>query len=127
MAPVSTTYHVTAKPWEQGWELHIEGVGVTQVTNLAHAEQRVRDYIETELDVDTSDADIVMGYELDKDLLKDLGEARSAVLRAARAQVEAAARSREVVRRLRAQGLSQSDIAHVVGVSKGRVSQLVNS
>lgn len=39
------TYKVTAKPWAHGWELHIEGVGVTQVEQLDDAETTVRDYI----------------------------------------------------------------------------------
>lgn len=46
MAPV-TTYAVHAKRWKHGWELHIDGVGVTQSRNLDGAEQMVRDYIES--------------------------------------------------------------------------------
>jgi hypothetical protein len=53
------TYNVTAKPWEDGWELHIEGVGVTQSTELENAEQAARDYIETLTDTDIS-ADTVV-------------------------------------------------------------------
>jgi hypothetical protein len=41
-----TTYTVTAKPWAGGWELHIDGVGVTQARRLTEAEGMVRDYIE---------------------------------------------------------------------------------
>ena len=32
------TYSVRAKRWEHGWELHIEGVGVTQSHGLKDAE-----------------------------------------------------------------------------------------
>jgi hypothetical protein len=53
MAAMST-YTVRAKRWAHGWELHIDGVGVTQSRNLDGAEQMVRDYIESLTDRDTS-------------------------------------------------------------------------
>jgi hypothetical protein len=34
-----TEYHVTARRWAHGWELHIDGVGVTQSRTLASAER----------------------------------------------------------------------------------------
>jgi len=37
------TYQVRAKRWEHGWELHIEGVGVTQSRTLWDAEEMARD------------------------------------------------------------------------------------
>jgi hypothetical protein len=40
-----TTYTVLAKRWKRGWELHIDGVGVTQSRTLNDAEAMVRDYI----------------------------------------------------------------------------------
>lgn len=39
------TYKVTAKAWEHGWELHIEGIGVTQSEGVEDAEAMVRDYL----------------------------------------------------------------------------------
>jgi hypothetical protein len=39
------TYTVRARHWERGWELHVEGVGVTQSRTLARAEAMVRDYL----------------------------------------------------------------------------------
>jgi len=42
-----TQYQVHAWPWSHGWELHVEGIGVTQVDDLAHAEQQVRDFVAT--------------------------------------------------------------------------------
>ena len=50
----TNTYNVTAKRWKHGWELHIDGVGVTQSRTLDTAEQMVRDYIETLTDQDVS-------------------------------------------------------------------------
>ena len=40
-----TTYQVRAVRWEHGWELHVEGIGVTQAGSLADAEEMVRDLI----------------------------------------------------------------------------------
>lgn len=39
-------YKVVAKAWEHGWELHIEGIGVTQSEGVEDAEAMVRDYLE---------------------------------------------------------------------------------
>ncbi|WP_112135101.1 hypothetical protein [Glycomyces dulcitolivorans] len=55
------TYKVTAKAWTQGWELHIEGVGVTQSEGVEDAEAVVRDYLE--LDGLDADAPIDITFE----------------------------------------------------------------
>jgi hypothetical protein len=62
---VTTIYTVRAKRWSGGWELHIDQIGVTQVRTLDKAEQQVRDYVETLLDIDTSGAEIVVHPDLD--------------------------------------------------------------
>ena len=44
------TYHVTAKATPIGlWELHVDGVGVTQSERLATAESMAREYIAAQL------------------------------------------------------------------------------
>jgi methanogenic corrinoid protein MtbC1 len=60
-----TTYVVRAKRWAHGWELHIDGIGVTQSRILDGAEQMVRDYIETLTDRDVSDSAIVINFDPD--------------------------------------------------------------
>ena len=45
------TYSVRAKRWEHGWELHIDGLGVTQSDDLDEVETMVRDYISLDLGV----------------------------------------------------------------------------
>ena len=45
-----TRYHVHARPWSHGWELHVDGVGVTQVDDLACAEQQIRHFVATVLE-----------------------------------------------------------------------------
>lgn len=51
-------YRVTAVRWERGWELHIDGEGVTQSHTLDDAEAMVRDYLETMYDRSFEDAEI---------------------------------------------------------------------
>jgi len=47
-----THYEVQAVRWAHGWELHVEGLGVTQVDDLKKAYQQVRDFISTMSDSD---------------------------------------------------------------------------
>ena len=63
-----STITVTAKRWTHGWELHIGSEDVTQVGSLAHADQQIRDYLDTmDPDVDHSQWTINLvpdqGYE----------------------------------------------------------------
>ncbi len=120
-----TTHHVAAKRWSQGWELHIEGVGVTQSRTLATAESTVRDYLETLLEVDTDGAQIIVAPDLGE-LSERVHRVREHTRAAETAQRQAARESREVARALRAAGLSVTDTAAVLGVSRGRVSQLMS-
>jgi hypothetical protein len=118
-----STYNVTAKRWKHGWELHIDGVGVTQSRTLDTAEQMVRDYIETLTDKDVSGDTVIIVPELgvlDRKVTTVLEQ-----LAAADQQQEEARNSyRALAADLRAAGLSVSDTATILGVSRGRVSQL---
>lgn len=118
------TYTVRARRWSGGWELHIADVGVTQVNTLARADQQVRDYLETRYDVDVGDVEINVVPELGG--LEDrVRRARERTKAAEQAQRDAAQEAKEVARALRKAGLSVTDTAKVLGVSRGRVSQLV--
>lgn len=114
-----------ARPWEHGWELHIDGHGVTQVRVLAKAAQQVRDYVATVTGVDVPDGtEVRLRYELGG-LETQLTETRERTERAANLQVQAATATRDLVAGLRAVGISVSDIAVLLDVSRGRVSQLL--
>lgn len=123
---MTTTYTVRAVKWDGGWELHIDGEGVTQVRTLNKACQQVRDYLETMHGIDNIDAAIEVVPDIGS-LSDDVREARMAVREAAKAQEVAAKRSRQVARELRENGFSVTDTAAVLGVSRGRISQLVKS
>lgn len=122
-----TTYHVTAKRWAQGWELHIDGVGVTQVRSLARAEQQVRDYLETMRDgAQVFDREEIVIRPDIGELANQVDLARATTKAAAEGQTRAARLSREVTRELLDAGLSTTDVAALMGISKGRVSQLAS-
>jgi len=59
-----TVYDVTAKRWSGGWELHIDGVGVTQSRTLDDAPAMARDYIALDLDVPEDSFDVVVKPQL---------------------------------------------------------------
>jgi DNA-directed RNA polymerase specialized sigma subunit len=122
-----STYTVRAKRWKHGWELHIDGVGVTQSRNLDGAEQMVRDYVETLTDRDTADDIIVIEPQVGGGLDSEADAAREALAEAEHALRAAAARSRQVAQRLSQEGLSGRDIAVILHVSAQRVSQLLKS
>lgn len=120
-----TTWTVHAKRWKRGWELCIDGVGVTQSRSLRDAPAMAADYIwlDTGTKPDVSDIEIVP--EIGDGLAKEALAARQAVADANRAQREAASRSRETARKLKSAGLTGRDIAAVLRLSPQRVSQLL--
>lgn len=123
-----TAYAVSARRWEHGWEhgweLHIDGIGVTQSRTLDTAGKMARDYIESLTGRDTAGDEVIVRPDLGG--LEDKAAAvRERVERTQREAGEAAAASREIARQCRAAGLSVSDTATILGVSRGRVSQLV--
>ena len=118
-------YTVTAKQWEHGWELHIDGIGVTQSRLLSDAEGMVRDYLAADDISDAETAEVTIHPDLGG--LEDLIHAVRAQTEGAQiAQQEAAKAARNLVAQLRHAGLSVADTATVLGVTKGRVSQLVS-
>lgn len=121
-----TELTVTARRWERGWELWLDDQHVTQSTTLADAEQQVRDYLDTDQDdVDHSAWTITIVLELGA-LGREVAAARRATEEAAKANLDAARQSRETARHLREAGYSVTDAAVIMGVSRGRVSQLAS-
>jgi DNA-directed RNA polymerase specialized sigma24 family protein len=115
---------VTATRWKFGWELELDRGGVTQVRALGRAAQQVRDYLDTvDPDADHSDWVINVVPEIGP-LYAEARQAKAEADAAASATLAAARRMRRAVRDLRGSGLSVSDTATVLGLSRGRVSQL---
>lgn len=122
---MTDTYTVTAKRWAHGWELHVEGVGVTQAASLSKAEAIAREYIAFTLDLDEKTFEIDVVPQLDSALAEQVKAARAQVRDAERRQREAAAKQREVAKNLGRSGLSGREIAAVLGLTPQRVSQLI--
>ena len=120
-----THYDVRAQRWKHGWELHVDGVGVTQSRTLETAEQQVLDFVESLLGVDASGDTVAVHADLGA-IGTRLARARAKSERAQVLQREAAAASRASVHELREAGVSVSDIATLMQVSRGRVSQLLD-
>ncbi|MFB2580863.1 antitoxin HicB [Herbiconiux sp. P15] len=124
-AELMTAIDVTATRWVGGWELAIDGDPVTQVRTLDHAAQQVRDYLDTaEPGTDHSTVEVVLIPDFGDGVSVRVREAREATAAAQERQVAAARQARTVVRELRAKGVSVTDTAALLGVSRGRISQL---
>ena len=125
---MSRTYTVDAKRWEHGWELHVEGVGVTQSKSLHSAASVAREYISLAEDIsDESTIDVEIRPQIDNALGQEVIAARKAVQELGERQREVAALSRAAARDLAESGLTGADIAVVLDVSPQRVSQLLNT
>jgi hypothetical protein len=122
------TYVVEAKRWEQGWELHVEGVGVTQAKSLHSAEKRVREYISLMKAISgESTIDVEIRPQIGAALDQEVTAAREAVSELSDRQRKVAMLSRTAAKDLAESGLSGVDIAVVLDVSPQRVSQLLKA
>lgn len=123
---VAVTYTVRAKRWDGGWELHIDGVGVTQALSLAGAERMVRDYLRLDDHQDHRTAVLAFEYEGIDGPLRSFHMARESSAAAEVAVREAGKAARRAVRELvQVVGLSGQEAAKVLGISPQRVSQLL--
>jgi len=94
------------------------------VRTLDQAEPRIRALLDTdEPGVGHGDVDIEV-VPLLGDALTRVREAQAAAAAAQAATMKAAGLMRSAVRDLRRQGLSVTDVAHLLGVTRGRVSQI---
>ena len=112
-----------ARRSDAGWDLHVHGVGVTRSRTLAGAEEAVQAL------VDVAGIEGQVAIYIHPDLGPFAGRVDDVRTRTAQVQQElvAAARdARELALQLRADGLSVTDTAHVLGVSRARVSQLTS-
>jgi len=124
---MSKTYVVEARRWEHGWELHVEGVGVTQSKSLGSAARMAREYISlVETISEESTIDVEIRPKIGDALDQEVTAAREAVSELFDRQRKVAMLSRTAAKDLAESGLSGVDIAVVLNVSPQRVSQLLN-
>lgn len=117
---------VVAKRWAEGWELHVDGVGVTQTRVLQNARRQVADLCESYNGRAVALEEIDIEVLVDDDAVSASAEqVRRLLTKAEDANRSAARESRALAQRLRELGVSVSDTAYLMGVSRGRISQLV--
>lgn len=116
------TYRVIARRSPSGWTLHVGDLGTTTTRSLATAEKDARAHVLAVTGQDDAIVQVHPKLELQLGELVSRARARSAELAELTALV--AASTREAASELRSAGLSNVDIAHVLGVSEQRVSQL---
>ena len=119
-----TAYIARAQRWSKGWEIHVEGVGVTQVRSLDRAVEFACDLVEimTGRAIDAEQIELTIQPRSMNDKVQ---RARDKTRRAQEAQQHAARFTRDVISELRDEGLSPADIAGLMGISRGRVTQLL--
>jgi DNA-directed RNA polymerase specialized sigma subunit len=116
------TYRVVARRAPSGWTLHVADLGTATTRSLATAEKDARAHILAVTGQDDAIVHVQPKLQLHLGQLAD--EARQASAELAEATVRVSAKSREAANELRSAGLSNVDIAAVLGVSEQRVSQL---
>jgi hypothetical protein len=119
------THSATATHEGRWWVVDVPGVGVTQGRTAREAERMAADLVAVMLDVPVEEVSITVDFRLVGELAEEVRSTKQAQIEAEAAQREAADRSRKVVRRVLAAGLSKQDAARVLGISAQRVSQLI--
>ncbi len=120
------TYNVVARRWDRGWELHIDGVGVTQSRRLGpEAERMVRDYIELDRGAKAArGAQINFTYDVGP-LTRDVDEAARAATEAEAAKNRAGKMKRRMLAKMVASGITRAEAARMLEISPQRVTQLL--
>ncbi|TYK45112.1 hypothetical protein [Actinomadura decatromicini] len=60
MSAERPTYNVRLIPWEHGYEVHVDCVGVTQASDRNDIEEMARDFVATEFDVPADSFDLAI-------------------------------------------------------------------
>lgn len=119
-----STYSARAARTASVWEVHVDAVGAAiRCRTLAEAPHQVAQLIGSYTGAAVTADDVTVTPDLGP-LGARVSRARQLVRDAEAAQRAAALESRRIVRELRDYGLSVTDTAAVLGVSRGRVSQL---
>jgi len=118
-------YTVRAKRWAHGWELHVDGVGVTQSRSLASAERQAREYVALMNDVPEDGFDVRLVVSVGREVDETVAEALRLREEADQIQARASQAVRSAVAALTKSGVSTvRDVGVVLGLSPQRVQQL---
>lgn len=120
------TYNAVASREGKYWVVTVEGVGVTQARRLAEVKHMAADLVSVMTDRPVEESDVHVVPRLRPGLSTRVAAARAAAAEADAAQRQAGALNRAVARDLLDEGLSSTDTAEVLGLSRQRISQLVH-
>lgn len=121
------TYRVSVSREGKWWIVDVPGVDYrTQVRSLTEVDGMARDLVAGATGVNEGSFDLDIDVQPPAAVVEQLGEAVELESSAHQVQAQAAQIRREAVRRLRADyGLSAADIARSLGLSRGRIYQLL--
>jgi hypothetical protein len=116
----------TARAWREGswWVVDLEGVGATQARTLDKVDHMARALIADVLDEPYESVRVTVAIDLPDDISGRIAAMNSAVERSAQLGREAAELQADLVARLAGQALTGREIAVILKVTPGRVSQI---
>lgn len=121
------TQRIEATATREGkwWEIDLPGLGTrTAARKLADVQEMAEECAALWLDVESDTLDVHVRVDLPEDVRHEWEQARTKAERARTEESEAAALSRAVVHRLRADGYTYAEAAQLLGLSMQRVHQL---
>ena len=118
-------YTATAAREGRWWVIDVDGVGVTQSRTLAEAHTWAQGLVEAV--TGEADADVTVTPLLPDGTIDRVRHAQTVMARADTELRGAADEIREATRNMLQTGMSQQDVAVILGVSRQRVSQLLNA
>ena len=119
----------TARAWREDawWVVDVDGVGATQARTLDKVDHMARALVADLLDEPYESVQVTVEIDLPDDISHQIAAMNSAVDRAARLGREAAEMQAEIVARLQQQALTGREIAVILKVTPGRVSQIASA
>jgi hypothetical protein len=118
-------YIVSARRWENRWELEVPGVGDTQSRSLGGAEGAARAYIARKLDIEPPTFEVVIAPMIDEDLHDMVLASRKGAAELLEFQRAIKQRAIDTATALEKAGYKRQDIAVLMGVSNRRISQVL--
>jgi predicted XRE-type DNA-binding protein len=121
----AVTEHI-GRAWREGawWVVDVEGIGATQAKTLDKVDHMARALVADYLDVPYASVTVAVAIDLPDDVAQHIEDMKATAERAAQLSREAAEMQRHLVDSLRREELTGREIAVILNVTPGRVSQI---
>ena len=100
---------------------------VTATKKTAEVQEYAQSLAAAILDIPEGEVEVTVKFDLPETLATEWVAARTDTARAKEATMNAAAKTKSVIEKLRGDGYTTRDIEKVLGISYQRVSQIINS